>query len=249
MKFSSIVNYIQAVTLVHKLRNLEPPSVSSHTVKLTLQGVKRRNDQPTKSRDPMTIGILQKMYGCLNINVKSHVLFWASALLLFRSLLRVSHVKVSPHTLNYNDIVWVEDGYDIKVRSSKTSSVLRVIPVRSLKSKKLCSVFWLKHWVSISKCRGSMPLFSMSGKNALSYSSYSKMLSKVIESAHVTEKISTHSFRHGGASFLSNIGVPLSRIKERGGWKSNAVYLYISESFKEKVQREKLVASAIDLNC
>lgn len=117
MTFSSIVNYIQAVTLVHKLRNLDPPSVSSHSVNLTLQGAKRRAAPNPNPRAPVTIGVLQKMYNCLNLNVKLHVLFWASALLLFRSLLRVSHVIDSPHTLKCSDIKWVEDGYDINVRS------------------------------------------------------------------------------------------------------------------------------------
>lgn len=250
MKFASIVNYIQAVTLVHKLRNIEPPCVSSHAVRLTLQGAKRRLGSNPNPRRPVTIEILQRMFKCLDINVKIHVMFWASALLLFRSLLRVSHVIDSPHTLTVNDISWSEEGYDIKVRSSKTSNVERVIPVRQINRKELCSVFWLKRWFSISRCKGNMPLFSVSGPKALSYSNFSRLLSNLLSSANVKSKITTHSFRQGGASFLSSIGVPLPKIKERGGgWKSNDVYLYISENFREKVQREKLVAAAIDLNC
>lgn len=249
MTYTSTINYIQAVILVHKLRNLDPPSVSSHSVKLTLQGVKRRSEPNPSTRDPITVDILLKMYDCLNLSIKVHVLFWASALLLFRSLLRVSHVIDSPHTLNCSDIIWVEDGYDIRVRSSKTSTVLRVVPVREIKTKKLCSVFWLKRWFSIIKVKGSVPLFSMSGHKAVSYTNYSTMLSKVVASAGLKYKISTHSFRHGGASFLSSLGVPITKIKDRGGWKSNAVYHYISENFNEKVRREKFVAAAIDLNC
>lgn len=183
------------------------------------------------------------------MSLKTHVRFWASALLLFRSLLRVSHVIDSPHTLRYDDIVWVEDGFDIVVRSSKTSNVLRCIQVRKLKTTKLCAVFWLKHWFKISKVRGSHPLFSFSGLKALSYSNYSTLLSRVVNAAGVKAKISTHSFRHGGASFLSSIGVSMPKIKDRGGWKSDAVNCYISQDFEGKVKSEKLVASAIDLSC
>lgn len=62
MTFSSISNYIQTVILVHKLRNLDPPCVSSHAVKLTLLGVKRLSKPIPNPRDPLTIPILLKMY-------------------------------------------------------------------------------------------------------------------------------------------------------------------------------------------
>lgn len=55
MTHRSIVNYIQAVLLAHKLRGLPPPSVSSVTMKLTLAGVKRVSKISARSRDPVTI--------------------------------------------------------------------------------------------------------------------------------------------------------------------------------------------------
>lgn len=248
MVYSSIINYAQAVLLAHRLRNIEPPSVSSHSVKLTLLGVKRRSGSNPNPRAPMTISILRRLYSCLNFNVKFHVLFWAASLLLFRSLLRVSHVVESPHSLRVNDIMWSEEGYNIKVRSSKTSRQARLIPVNSIITKSLCSVFWLKHWVKLSKLPGNAPLFSITGVRAMSYNQFSNFLSRVLAAAHVDVKISSHSFRQGGASFLSSIGIPLHKIKERGGWKSNAVYLYITENLKDKVLRERLVAAAVDLH-
>lgn len=60
----------------------------------------------------------------------------------------------------------------------------------------------------------------------------------MINHAGINDKILSHSFRHGGATFLSTIGMPVDKIKERGGWASNAVYKYISESMDVKAQRD-----------
>lgn len=40
--------------------------------------------------------------------------------------------------------------------------------------------------------------------------------------------------------------MPIDKIKERGGWASNAVYRYISESLDVKAQRDGKVAKIID---
>lgn len=81
MVHSSIVNYLQAVTLAHKLRGLVPPCVSAVSVKLTLAGIKRVGKKSSRVCDPITINVLLKMYSCLKLNVRSHVLFWAMSLL------------------------------------------------------------------------------------------------------------------------------------------------------------------------
>lgn len=73
MIFSSIVNYIQAVTLAHKLRNMEPPCMSAHALKLTLQGIKRGSTPNPNPRAPVTIDIVMRMYKCLNFNVKLRI--------------------------------------------------------------------------------------------------------------------------------------------------------------------------------
>lgn len=56
--------------------------------------------------------------------------------------------------------------------------------------------------------------------------------------AHISARLTSHSFRRGGASFLLSSGIPLSQIKERGGWKSNCVITYVSDPLYVRVKRE-----------
>lgn len=246
MTHGSIVNYIQAVVLAHKLRGLLPPSVSSFTLKLTLDGVKRVGKKSLRSRDPVTISILLSMYNSLDLKQMCNLLFWACCLLLFRSLLRVSHVVLSPHTLRVADVTWVKEGILLTVRTSKTSSSSRYVPISRSKDSRLCPVFWLARWLNLSRLAATDYLFAVKPNVSLSYNMFSTSLARVVSEAGIKENITSHSFRHGGASFLSELGLPLSKIKERGGWKSNAVYCYLSDSLESKWWLDRKVASVID---
>lgn len=247
LSYTSVINYLQGVILGHKFNGYVPPSVSSDEVKLALQGLKN-DDVLTVPRDPITLSHLKSFYFHLNITVNSQLMFWAALLLLFRSLLRVSHITDSPHYLRVGDVEIVGDGLVLKVFSSKCmkrSYSPRLIPIAPMECKKFCAVYWLKRWLSIYDGEPSAPLFSLNGA-PLSYNAFNSALKKVVQRAGIKEKISSHSFRHGGATFLSTIGMPIEKIKDRGGWSSNAVYKYISESFDVKAQRDGKVARIID---
>lgn len=246
MVHTSIVNYLQAVTLAHKLRGILPPCVSAIPVKLTLACIKRVGKKSTRVRDPITIDVLLKFYNCLNLNVKSHVLFWAMSLLLFRTLLRVGHVVKSPHILRLGDIIWGKRGFVVRVKTSKTSNVSRDIPVAALHDRRLCAFFWLNRWCTFRSGITSPYLFCDPKGNPISYHTFASSLSNVVVRAGVSAKLSTHSFRHGGASFLASLGVPFSKIKERGGWKSNAVFCYLSEPLDSKIRSDFLVAEKLN---
>lgn len=65
----------------------------------------------------------------------------------------------------------------------------------------------------------------------------------------INANLSSHSFRRGGATFLSAIGFPLAAasLKECGGWASDAVLKYISEPKYVKMARDMKVSKIIDL--
>lgn len=144
MVYTSVANYLQAVTWAHKLRGLTPPCVSSIPVKLALAGIKRVAKVSTRVRDSVTVSTLINLYECLNLKYVSHMLFWAILLLLFRSLLRVSHVVDSPHNLKKSDVLVGDNGFLLRVRSSKTSRVPHDIPIACVKDSRLCACYWLK---------------------------------------------------------------------------------------------------------
>lgn len=247
MCYTSVVNYLQGVILGHKFKGYPPPSVSSDEVKLALLGLKN-DSELSVPRDPVTLTHLKLIFSCLNVKDKSQLMFWAAILLLFRSLLRVSHITSSPHCLCVSDIEWVGDGLVLKVYSSKSmkkSRTPRLLPIAPMECKKFCAVYWLKTWLSSCKLGPSSPLFSLDG-SPLPYNAFHKALLKVVQTAGISDKITSHSFRHGGATFLSSIGVPIEKIKDRGGWSSTAVYKYISESLDVKAQRDGKIAKIMD---
>lgn len=248
LSYSSICNYLQAVILVHKLYGHSPPAVGSAPVKLTLLGIKKKPIVVHEPRAPITLGHLKKLRCNLNLSRASHVMFWACILILFRSLLRVCHVTDSPHNLLVEDVKFVHSGIILVIRSSKTSlgsAPPRYIPIASLQDKSMCAVFWLKHWLTLRPSTPSSPLFRLNHR-PLSYNVFNSALSDLVKRAGIRQKISSHSFRRGGATFLSAIGLPLEKIKERGGWKSDAVLTYIAEPIQVKMKREGVVSNVID---
>lgn len=246
MTFGSVANYLQAVIWVHKLRGLNPPSVSSNVVHMTLTGLKRTS-RPPRPKDPVTIKHLNLMYSSLDLSKSNHLMFWSCILTLFRSLLRVSHVVKSPHVLLRSDLVFPPGGGMIlNIRSSKTKSsgMVHIIPIAELSKPKLCAVYWLKRWVYSHNHKPNEPLFTTPG--GFTYSKFSLALSQLVKASGIRSNLSSHSFRRGGATFLSSIGCPLSVIKERGGWASEAVFKYICEPTYVKMARDSKVSKIID---
>lgn len=249
MSYSSIVTYLQAVIFMHKVNGFEPPSGSSPVVKLTLEGIKRSSKGSSRKRDPIKISHLKRLYSILNVNIDSDLLFWGMCLFLFRTLLRISHVVDSSHTLMVKDVKFKAWGFVVLVRSSKTdqlgSEVIK-LPVYKIKDTRFCAVFWLK---VIRDCQGPQyrgPLFALPSIAYMSYSWFQSKLKKSARACNIKSHLSSHSFRKGGATFLASCGVPLNQIKSRGMWKSLSVFRYLSEPTNVKVYQEKAYGACFE---
>lgn len=242
MSYSSIITYLQAVIFVHKINGLEPPSASSPVVKLTLEGIKRSCSSIPHKRDPIKLSHLKSFYGHLDLQRESDLLFWGMCLFLFRTLLRVSHVVISPHTLTWKDVKFKPWGLLVYVRSSKTdqfgSEVVK-LPVYRIINTKFCAVFWLR---AIRDCQGPQyrgPVFSLPMVPQVSYSWFQSKLKNLARACNIKSHLSTHSFCKGGANFLASCVVPLNQIKARGMWKSLSVFKYLAEPTNVKICQEK----------
>lgn len=248
LTYFSVCNYLHAVIFYHKLTGYAPPSVSSVSVKLTLLGIKRKPHVVHQARLPITLAHLKKIYIHLDLSRSTHIMWWACLLILFRSLLRVSHVTESPHNLLVQDVKFIDAGLILIIHTSKTAQVSsqpRYIPIAHLQDKSMCAVFWLKRWLSLSQAPPSAPLFSLN-RRALTYRAFQAALAASVKKAGLKGKISSHSFRRGGATFLSAIGMPIEKIKERGGWKSDTALTYIAEPIQVKMRREGVVSNVIN---
>ena len=77
---------------------------------------------------------------------------WTMILFLFKTLLSVSHVVTSPHTLLVKDIVFTSWGMIVNITSSKTiqRGKPHQIPVSSIENKALCPVYLLNFFFNYS---------------------------------------------------------------------------------------------------
>ena len=64
---------------------------------------------------------------------------------------------------------------------------------------------------------------------------FMSVLGQCVLKSGIQARLSGHSFRRGGATWLSRLGVPLDIIKQLGYWSSDAVARYIEPNFSQKV--------------
>ena len=111
----------------------------------TVKGIKNLETVPEDVKDPLTekhLGILFR-----NVKVKSEfsILIWTMIIFLFRTLLRVGHVVVSPYTLRRRDITFFKWGALESVNSkTKQKGSSHKIPISRSKNLGGCPVHWLE---------------------------------------------------------------------------------------------------------
>lgn len=100
MTHSSILVYLQSVVFASKLANCTPPSLSHPSVKMVLEGSRRIGIPGVSGAIPLTVDVLKSLYFHVNLSTRAGQVFWAACLLMFFSLLRISHLVETPHRLS-----------------------------------------------------------------------------------------------------------------------------------------------------
>ena len=228
----SITTYIQAVIFFHNIHSHQPPNWKDFNLKSTLTGIRNTQTKPSNQKDPLFPKHLAKMSRFVDKDNAVEKLVWAAVCFLFRTLLRVSHVVISPHTLKTKDVVFTNWGLFVVIHSSKTKKKHhkpQYIPVVSAPSSPICPVTMLRDiWVA-SSC-GEDNWFSITEIPAISYGTFHKTLDDLIKKSGLPGSFSSHSLRRGGASFMSMIDCTIPQIKSRGNWSSDCVYDYVVPS-------------------
>ena len=86
------------------------------------------------------------MFQYVNVKNEVCVLFLTMIIFLFRTLLRVGNVVMSPHTLRRSDAEFFKWGVMISVNTSKTKQKgsSHKIPISKSENLELCPVYWLR---------------------------------------------------------------------------------------------------------
>ena len=236
MKYTSIVNDYQAVIFYHNVRGLPVAGWSDKLLAQTFKGIKNSNPYVDDAKDPIRPEHLDIMYRKVDGSSFYMLTIWCMILFLFKTLLRVSHVVISPHTLMVKDVLFKSWGMIVIVNSSKTSQRGKPhqIPVSRIGNKALCPVHYLEKIQKLFPRKGDSPLFALKNGKALSYSDFNSEFKLLIKKSKIQGNFATHSLRRGGTTTLFNSRAPMAYVKDRGQWKSNCVFKYITPTLGDK---------------
>ena len=251
MSHASITNYLSALWTHHRLLGL-PTQQDDFRLHQTLRGIRRLGRPGREPRHPLSLEDLHAVFTRINTYIPSDLVFWSALTLAFRALLRKSHYTASPHTLFWKNISLYPDHLVLTIPSSK-SNQFGVRPHRVVLNSSphsfLCPVRWLNELIRVQHPLESDPLFRIPTPGGLVPMEYTwfnnklKHLSSLVGLSPVS--VSSHSLRHGGASFMASLGSPLMDIRARGGWASSAIFTYLNHSVDTLRAQDTRVSSVL----
>ena len=239
--YVTIINYVSAVWALHDHWGVPHIDATTFLISSTLRGAKRLLGCESTPSDPLSPAQMRAIWSQLDMNVYSDLQFWTALCVMYRCLLRVSHVVASAHCMRVKDISWTMEGMDVTIRSSKTIQYRErsvVIPVVSSPASTLCPCGYMSHYLSSSDLEPESPIFPYT------YNVFSSKLKKMCVKAGLVGNYTTHSLRRGSATFLSTF-LPLHTVRTYGDWKSWAVLLYVSDDYSARKNKDTLVASML----
>ena len=247
---STVRTYMSAVSSMHKFLDLHNDPTKNFLVQKSIVGY-ANNSKSEDSRQPISIDMLYTIISNLprvTYDVYEDTLFTAAFLLAFCGLLRVSEYTVRPqndpgHCIDVNDVDFFPDGMSIYLHSSKTDQEGKGVKLNIPSSNipQLCPVQAMKEYLAFrpvaedgSKLPG--PLFVHArDKSPLAPGQVNHVLKKSLEGVIPPDlKFSSHSFRIGGASYLSSTSLySEEEVMDFGRWTTYQSYTRYCREFPE----------------
>lgn len=262
LKPSSIPNYLNIISILHKEFNLPNPLTNNWPLQSLLTGIKRVKGEPPSQKLPITPEILHLIYTKLNLRSSFDASFWAICLVSFFGMLRKSHLLASSsrsfdpsQQLLRSDFQFFPWGVLIDIRWSKTIQFReRVVqlPLPLIPGSPLCPVTAIRRAFSFVT---HPPLQSQAfmwvdptslAYKVFTYSRFLRRLQSILQALGLPAKdFASHSFRRGGASFAFRAGLPVELIKILGDWHSDAVLLYLTVPLSVRLESVNVIANTL----
>ena len=248
-KYSSIESYVSALSYPQQMHGYVPVNATNFMIKRTMLGAKRKLGYSPVQAMPLQPEHLLQFYSHLDMSVSYQLCWWTAAITAFRGLLRKAHVTKSSQCISFDNVKFYEWGMLLTLPHTKTIQYgerILEIPFTRVPGSPLCVDYFVSRLVGHTGVWGDQAVFQYWVKNRLqvmSYASFSAELRRLTGVIGLEGKVSSHSLRRGGASYLSSIGVDLIDIKARGDWKSLAVLLYLVDGLDRKVSKDRVVTS------
>lgn len=238
---SAIRNYISGVKALHSLIALPFPDTGSE-LRLALRGIRRLKSRPPNQACPITLSLLKSIFRLLDLAQPVDAVFWSLFLSAFFTLARKSNLVASkslaePRQVRRADVACTNDRLVFTFRWTKTmqdGSRPLVVPCVAFPGSVLCPVRAYRNMLHLVPASAKGPAFVLPHKGSVrpvTYRDYMSVLRHLIHHLGLDpSKFSSHSFRHGGATFAFESGVPEQLIKIQGDWASDAYTRYLHSS-------------------
>lgn len=262
--YKSIRQYMNIIRIIHLEWGVQNPLEGDYYLTQTLRGARRVLGDATVQKEPITPELLLSVFNYIDLSTRVGASTWAAALIMFFGLMRRSNVvPVSSAAfdpalhLRRRDITFTGTGAQLYIRWSKTNqyrTIVRVIPLPRIAGHPLCPTNAIYHaFRQTATAHGDGPAFivtnNQGGNTPLTAHVFWVTLRAALARAGVpTDGLGTHSLRRGGSCYLFNIGTPEARIRELGGWISNAYVRYITANLDSLTQTTASMANAIEAN-
>ncbi|XP_035676227.1 integrase/recombinase xerD homolog [Branchiostoma floridae] len=264
LQYSSIVNYINIIRILHQEAGYGNPMQDNWLLQTTLRGIRRINGASVKQKLPITPDVLRAIHERLDLDQTQDVVFWAACTVAFFSFFRKSNLL--PKTtktfdpskqLCRKDFRIFDWGAIITVRWSKTIQFKErtlQIPIPRIPGSPLCPTTALETAFSrTSTAAADGPAFVLPQETgqgvrfaALTHQPFVKTLRHLLKQCGYKDSdYSGHSFRRGGATWASECGISPDLIKLQGDWRSNAYQRYTTVTLKGRLWTVKTMANAL----
>ena len=246
---SSVSNYLSTLWAHQRTQGFEAYS-SDYILRLILRGIKRLQSSSRKPRHPLSKQELLMIHQEINTLLPLDLTFWAITTLAFRALLRKAHYTSSVHNLRWCDLSIYPDHLVLTLPSSKTdqfgTNPLKVV-LNASPGSPLCPHFWLLELSRVHLPSETDFIFRVPAPGGLfpvNYRWYNDRLKSLATAIGLDPaSVSSHSLRHGGASFMSSLGSDMIDIRARGAWASSAVFTYLHHTTDSLRRKDELISS------
>lgn len=246
----TISNHISTVRTLHGLAGLALPQPSTYVHNRVIAGMKNRTKKPTKQAVAVTPEMLAQIYHAVDFSSCLEMVTWVAILMGFHCLLRVSNLT-APSSKTFDctrhlmrkDIRMHDNIMLVHIRWSKTLQYRErklLIPVIPFSEQWLSAVQWFNYMISIIPAGPQDPAFAVptdKGLQPLTYHQLSRLLRKWANMVNLDPKTMTsHCLRRGGASWLTERGVPDHIVQAIGDWRTMVFKKYIDQALRTRLQ-------------
>ena len=245
----SVSNYLSGLWAHQRAQGHEAYS-SDYILRLIVRGIRRLHSSSRPPRHPLSKQDLLSIFANINTLLPHDLTFWAITTLAFRALLRKCHYSSSIHNLCWKHIALYPDFLVLTIPTSKTDQFgtrpFKVV-LNSSPGSPLCPVKWLRELSLVHQPLEADFIFRLPAPGGLfpvPYMWYNQRLKDLSSSIGLDPSfISSHSLRHGGASFMSALGSDMIDIRARGAWASSAVFSYLHHSLETLRLKDTVISS------